>query len=107
MSDVRPFFGEVAEVLGDSRHGWQAEQHDRGGNVETRWQQRIADGLCPRVACQTELDDGFCPRCGWSLLDEQMRQRIAAKEHEPLPELPAELTIDCFAPADLLPEEVS
>ncbi len=105
--DVRAYWGELPEVLGDGRHGWQAETHDRGGNVETRWQQRIAAGECPRVSCPGRLDDGACIVCGWSLLEERMRERIEAKEHGPLPELPAELTLDCFAPADLLPEEVS
>lgn len=104
--DVRPFFGEESETLGDSRHPWQPDTHDRGGNVEARWQRRIQAGTCPRVACQTELDDGFCPRCGWSLLDEQMRRRLEQKEQK-LPELPAELTVDCFAPADLTLEEIA
>jgi hypothetical protein len=78
--EVRPFFGEHSEPVGAVVP--RSAPLEPAGSIEDKWQRRIASGLCPRVACQTELEEGFCPRCGWSLLDEQMRERLNRVEQQ-------------------------
>ena len=91
--DVRPFFGETSEPVGAPLP--PLSRPEPAATIEARWQARIADGLCPRVACQTELEEGFCPRCGWSLLDEQMRERLRRIEDRDdyVPRLPGALQL--------------
>lgn len=79
----------------------------RTGTTAQLWEARIADGECPRGACSGTLDaDDCCPLCGWSLVEHQMRTRVAVREQPAdwLPRLPGALFIDEFAPADTTEE---
>jgi hypothetical protein len=102
--DVRPYWGEQSEPAGVVPPREQPEPVRR--TIDDRRQWKIAEGICPRPACNTELDEGACPRCGWSLVEERMRDRLRAREEpEPdaewLPTLPLALQIDCFGPANI------
>src|SRR4051794_30840449 len=101
--DVRPFFGERSEPVGPVPP--RSRPQPWRGTIDDRRQWKIAEGICPRPACNTELDDEACPRCGWSLVEERMRDRLAAREQpqddEWLPTLPLALQIDCFGPANV------
>lgn len=102
--DPRPFYGERSEPVGTSATTWRRDDgHHRAGTWEQHRQWRIAEGICPRPACGTELEEGACSRCGWSLLEEQMNQRVRAKEPAPdyLPRLPGALFIDEYAQANI------
>ena len=71
----------------------------RRGTVDQIRQWRIEEGECPRGHCSGKLEDNCCTLCGWSLLEEQMRDRL--KEQQDAPELADQLPLDEFAPADV------
>lgn len=69
--DVRPFFGEIPEVLGENTVGRRPDPQPRTGTWEERRQWYIAENCCPRPGCHRDLDDGACPGCGWTFADEK------------------------------------
>lgn len=71
---------------------------ERSGTVDQIRQWRIDDGECPRV-CPGQLEDGCCPVCGWSLLEERMRERLEAREVAVLPE--QQIPLEEFGPAEV------
>jgi len=102
VNDVRPFFGEFPDVIGSGRIPWNAEPIE---SREFGWEgvrdRYIADGCCPMVGCHRELVEGGCPGCGWSVLEEKLRERTPADEPDYLPTLPSVLFVDEYAPASL------
>jgi hypothetical protein len=99
--DVRPFFGERSEPVGPVPPREQPQA--RRGTIEERRLWKIAEGLCPRPGCNTELEDDACARCGWSLLEEQLTARVRSVEDRDdyLPTLPQALWLDEYGPANL------
>ena len=63
-------------------------------------QRHIDANECPLPGCHRELDsEGACPGCGWSLLEEQLKARVAASEKPLLPEPP--VAVDEYAQAQI------
>ena len=52
----------------------------RRGSVDQIREWRIQEGECPRGYCGGKLEDNCCTLCGWSLLEQEMRDRLDARE---------------------------
>ena len=97
--DVRPFFGELPETVGESLR--PSRQPRQESHTPAEWRElKIADGLCPMVGCGGTLDeDLFCSTCGNTSLPRPV-------EDEPLDELelpvyPVALSFDEYAPTSV------
>jgi len=61
--EVRPFFGESAEVLGTGFH--PEPPAERTYSLDERRELKIASGECPMPGCAGQLDaDFYCIACG-------------------------------------------
>lgn len=92
MVEVRPFFGEEAEVL--SAPSPAPVVHERRGTFEQWRQWRIEARVCPRPACRTAIVDGECPSCGWALSDERQVEWTPEAGEDYVRTLPLALTLD-------------
>jgi hypothetical protein len=76
----RAYFGEESAPVGAPPPPREPPA-SRRGTVEQLRQWRIERGECPRASCTGSLDsEDACPVCGWSLVEEEMRDRLARKE---------------------------
>lgn len=102
----RAFFGEESQPVGPPLPSHVRADHTRGTVDELRMR-RVSEGLCARASCSGELDaEKACPKCGWSLVEEQARDRLRAKSRpedreDYVPRLPGALFIDEYAEANI------
>jgi hypothetical protein len=75
--DVRPFFGDLPEPLPAPEPDRTPREPRR--TFEERRQLDIQAGRCP--VCHNDIEPGeACTFDGWSLLEEQLRERIRTVE---------------------------
>lgn len=92
MDDVRPFFGEQPEVLGESSLYWYTPQpQPRRGPVDDGLDARIAvsiaEGICPW--CKRDLDlDLFCSTCGLNAAAPRQRRHTIEQTDDYVTTLP-------------------
>ncbi len=98
--DVRPFFGETPEPLGENLEPHTPKPVDSRTPAEWR-ELRIADGMCGFSNCAGQLDkDFYCATCGQVSLPRPV-ETVLEDQPEYLPTIPGALwPVDEYAPAD-------
>lgn len=102
--EIRPFFGEESEPVGEWSLHWTHVTDERRGtmadHLDARIAQFTADGMC--AMCMAELDDdAVCPTCGFNPAVPRRPEWTPEQADDYVVTLPPAQLFDEYAPAEV------